>query len=503
MASVRGGLVLGVAVGAAALVVCAAAVAAESIVTANLGLRLAHTDNISLALDGAERAEEIADVTAGITFNRQQPRADSSLVYQVQGVFYDEAGDADEVYHTLDAQTRLEVAPGALFLDLFGVYDQTVSDPAGKYSFNNLALTGNRIDVAVLGASPSIPLAIGNNAAGEIRYSHTKTNYDDPDLQDSIERTTHFALSNVNLRHGGTWGVDYARNDFQYGSTSEFELEVFEAEVGYWVNTAVRLFTKQGLEGDYLAFDTVLSSTAQRLRSGLDEHFWYVGVDWRPDDRTSLQLSTGERSFGRAQTFSWSRTLRFGGVSANYTEEPSSFLREQLGSVRRAGEFSPLDTLDGARGSLAYLREGADLSLFYDRPRSDVGLRFFTEKRFDLGDATAGDAGEPTEEFSGAEISLRWEVSTRTSVDALFQVADRRSDLNVIDDKLEHFRLAWRRSIGRQSGLSLTAAKQISRARSGVSESYEENQFIAAFQRTYGGSGPSNLARRYSNGGTR
>jgi hypothetical protein len=502
MASVRGVLVLGVAVGAAALLPCGAAVAAESSLSTNLGLRLAHTDNISLAAEGAEQAEDIADVTAGITFSRQQPRADSFVAYQVQGIFYNEALDADEVYHNLDARTRLEVAPEVLFLDLFGLYDQTVSDPAGKYSFNNLALTGNRIDVAILGASPSVPLVIGNNAAGEIRYSHIKTNYDDPDLQDAIERTAHFALSNVNVREGGTWGVDYSRNVFEYGSASEFELEVFEAELGYWLNTGVRLFTRQGLEGDYLAFDTVPSDSGQRLRSGLDEHFWYVGLDWRPDDRTSLQLSAGERSFGRAHSFSWSRTLRFGGVSASYIEEPSSFLREQLRGVRRAGEVSPIDTLDGPRGSLAYLREGADVSFFYDRPRSDIGLRFFTENRYDLGDASAGDAGEPTEEFSGVELSLDWQVNARASVDATFHVANRRSDLNVIDDRLEHATLAWRRSIGRQTELSLTVAKQRSRARSGVSENYEENQFIVTFQRTYGAPAATNLARRYSNGGT-
>jgi hypothetical protein len=488
-----------VGVGAVGLVACTAAIAAESNVGASLGLRLAHSDNVSLAGEGAEQTEDIAVVTAGINFSRQQPRANSSVVYNVQGIFYDKAADADEVYHNLNASTRLELAPERFFMDLFGLYDQTVADPADKYSFNNLALTGNRIDVAVLGASPSVALTIGSNVIGELRYTHTKANYDDPGLQDSLSRTAHFGLSNANARQGGTWGVDYVGERLEYKPATEFEFEVFTLNLGYWVNGAVRLFTIQGLEGDYSTFQIVSSSVGQRLDAGLDEHFWYVGMDWRPDDRTSFQVQTGERSYGRAQRLLWNRQLRFGGVSASYSEEPSSFLREQLRSVRRTGEFTPLDELDGPRGALVYLLERADVGLYYDRPRSDVGIRLFAENRFDLARASAGDAGQPPEEYTGAELSLGWQVNPRSSVNASFQLAERHSDLNAIDDELEYFTLGWTRSVGRQSQLSLGVSKQRSVARSGASQNYEENQFVVGFQRAFGLSGASDFARRYSN----
>src|SRR6185503_12831322 len=119
--------------------------------------------NIALTAKGSEQSDDIAELTAGITFARSKPRLDTRVAYQAQGVFYNEASDSDEVFNTLNATSQLALVLDRLFFDTFALYDQTIVDATGKYSFNKLALTGNRTDVAIVGGGPRLMLAFGDN----------------------------------------------------------------------------------------------------------------------------------------------------------------------------------------------------------------------------------------------------------------------------------------------------------------------------------------------------
>jgi uncharacterized protein (PEP-CTERM system associated) len=284
--------------------------AQESELGAAIGLMVAHTDNVALAPSGLEDSEVVSAVTAGINFSQARSRFESDLEYEVQGLFYNEIEDADEVFHRLDADSRLALVADRFFLDAFGVYDQTINDPTAKYSINNIALTGNRTDVAIIGLSPNVALDFGSNVAGEVRYSHTKLNYEDEELIDTNEELLLFTLANSKSRNGASWGISYSNERFDYGALTEIELQTFELELGHWVNPGLRVFTTQGLESDY---DTLLVGLGE-VDSSLEEHYWYVGTEWRPDERTLFSVSAGERSFGTAKRFTWNRTMRYGGV---------------------------------------------------------------------------------------------------------------------------------------------------------------------------------------------
>jgi uncharacterized protein (PEP-CTERM system associated) len=465
--------------------IAAATHAQESELGAVVGLMVAHSDNVALAPSGFEESEVVSEVTAGINFSQARSRFQSTLDYEVQGVFYNEIENADEVFHRLDADSRLALVADRFFLDAFGVYDQTIKDPTSKYSLNNIALTGNRTDVAIIGLSPNVALDFGSNVAGEVRYTHTKLNYEDEELIDTNEEVLLFTLANSKTRDGASWGLSYSHERFDYGAQAEIELQTFELELGHWVNPGLRVFTTQGLESDY---DALLEGVEQ-VDSGLDEHFWYVGTEWRPDEQTLFSVSVGERSFGTARRFSWNRTMRYGGIQVGYSEEPSTFLREQLNGVRYAGELSPIDSLDGPMGNLLYLQERTDVAFFVDRPKSKAGVRLFKDNRFDIASDTEA-VGARADSLIGTELTLEWDFANRTSLNGLLQRAQRKSVANVIDDELLTLSVEIVRRVGRQNDLSFVLAR--TRSEPGEASGnpsqfeYSESRFSIQIERSFG-----------------
>ena len=232
----------------------------------------AYSDNIGSRRRAAGRISG-SPSWRGFTFSRSQRRLDADVSYQLQGVFYNQASDLNEVYHTLDASSRLALVRDRFYLDTFAIYDQAIVDPAGKFAFNKLAITGNRTDFLSIGASPNVVLEFGANVTGEARVSVSKITYDDPTLDESTERFVSFNLGNTEVRSGGSWVVRYDKEHYDYEVTSDVEFETFAVELGFWPVATFRLFTTQGLESDYTL---VFSQTPGAESPGL-HYSWNIG----------------------------------------------------------------------------------------------------------------------------------------------------------------------------------------------------------------------------------
>jgi len=460
-----------------------------------VGLSVAHTDNVELANDGFGHSERVTDVRTGFNFSRSQPRLEADVSYQAEGVFYGKLQDSDEVFHQLDAAGRFALISDRLFLDMFGVYGQTLVDPTQKYSVNNLAVTGNRMDVALLGVSPTIDLGIGENVTGELSQGATRVNYDSPTVQDSTERFVHFDLGNTGKRDGGSWTTRYSRERFEYERSNTVELENVEVDLGRWFRGGWRLFTTQGLESDYAG----LEASGELDAGGLQQHYWYVGTNWQPDPRSDLEVSFGDRAFGQAHRFAFSRRFRGGGISIDYSEEPSTFLRDQIGAARVTGELAPIDSLDGANGNQLYLQERFNVALALARAKSDVGFRVFDEKRFEIGTDLGSDT-DPTETRRGAEASFGWRLNSRTSLAASAQVVNRFSVVNVVHDKLRYLSLQMRRRIGTKQSAYMNLSRESSWPSSDVSgeNQYEQNYLVIGVERSFGADNSGGFSRRYA-----
>ena len=481
---------------AAALLLGVPVAHAESELGALLNTRLAHTDNVALLSEGFEQPESIAEITAGINFARREQRHETQGSYQVQGVFYNESKDSDEVFNTLNLSSKVALVIDHLFLDAYAVHDQTIVDPTQKNSFNKLALTGNRTDVSILGLSPYVAIAAGENATGEFRLSRARVDYADETLQDDDEEVVYFTLGNTESRNGPSWNMVYNREEFDYEVSPTVEFEVLAVDLGYWVSETVRLFTIQGLESDYTLVEA--DPTVDGPSPGLDEHFWYAGAEWRPSDRNEIMLQSGQRSFGDSLRFSWNYRSSRGGISIGYSEVPSNALREQMRSSRATGELSPIDALDGPDGNHFYLQERTDVAFILERSRSSAALRFFDERRFDIVKAATDSVREETEEYRGTELNLSWTVNSVAKVGLGAQVARRRSAFNVTDDELRRLAVSYERRVGRQGSLLITAAGERVDPKSEVGEfQYNEKQFSVALRRWFGTAPSVGAPRRF------
>lgn len=488
------GIVRIVAVAAVIALPIENAPAAESSVGAYVGARAAYSDNLTLSADDAESGR-VNEISTGISLDRVQPRIDTHVAYDVQGMFYD-VSSSDQAYQQLDARADLALVPNRFFLDVFGVYDQTIVDPTGPISFNNLTLTGNREDVALVGLTPRVSLDIGESVTGELRFSRIRSNYETDNFRDSDESNAEFSLRNVDDRQGGTWALAYSSESFDYDSSPDVEFETLTLQLGYWVGSTTRFFATQGLESDYrFVFATTGDSP------GLDEHYWNAGVEVQPNERANITLAVGDRSFGQTHSLNVAYETRRGNLAVAYSEEPSSFARDQARSAQQSGEIAPIDGLDGLSGNLFYLQKRWDASYALERAKSSFGFRFFDDRRFDIL-AAMNDVSTETESYRGTDVWLAWDFSVRWNVTANAQVAKRGSVIFSTVDELKYFGLNFGRQIGQKGLLSLLVSRESAKPLSGASaNAYEENQVSIAFRRSYGAEAGGGVPSRYSGSG--
>jgi hypothetical protein len=473
------------------------ALAGDSEFGAHAGARIGYSDNVTLAPAGSELDQRITELDGGFTFSRSQERLDAYVAYLLEGVFYPGASDSNQVYNTLDASSRLAMIRDVFYLDTFAVYDQTVKDSAGAYSFNKLAITGNLTDMLSIGVSPYVLLEIGSNVTGLARVSFSKLDYDEPTLDDSSEKFAMFNLGNSKARSGGSWGVSYNKELYDYEHSPDVDFESLAVDLGFWVVPTLRLFTTQGLESDY----TLVLEQPGKAAPGLDTHYWYVGAEWRPSDRNILTVTTGERSFGHAESFNWAYKAAKGGIGLNYSEEPATYVREHLRSTRTTGELSPIDSLDGPEGNPFFLQKSWALTFTLDRPRTGAGLRFFDERRYDIVEATVnGQPGGVVEKYTGLELDGSWKINTAASINVAVQRAERTSVLSQLDDTIDYAYVEWARRVGRQNQLNLRFARESSEPGAGAigRAAYVENQVTIGISRWFAADTTSGVSKRFN-----
>ncbi len=487
---------------------------------ANVGLRLVHSDNVNLAVEGLEESARVSEVTAGFDFSRSQSRMEAGVSYQAQGFYFDDIEDADQVLHQLSADAEFELAEERLFFDTFALHDQTVVDPAGDIPFNNLVRTNNRTDVKILGAGPRLSLDIGSRIEGELSYTWTEQDYDDPDLLTGTEEATELTLGSTR-QDGGTWAIAYDHQRYEYGSADDLlplpggapglfqsldvEFETFEAELGYWVTPGLRLFTTQGLEQDYRDLD----NTGPFTSTGLDLHYWYVGIEWQPNERNTLTVESGQRSFDRAYSLEWNRDMRAGGIAVTYIEEPNTFARGQLQGARISRQFSPINSLDGPIGNRLFLQKRVDVTFSLEGTRNSTGIRFFRDRRFDIVAIANNLGSDAIEDLRGTEVNFDHQFSTRLSLVATARLAERASSTLTVDDTIRYLTVELAYQLGQRTDLSFLASRQQRKTAAGsLGQNYTEDQISVQIQRRFGddtggGSAAAGVAGYLGGGGRR
>ena len=391
------------------------AAAAEWDFTPRLSASGTWTDNVTAAGKGDEESEFITALQPGFRFGLQGPRADLSLDYSAQALWYRDNSEFDDVFHNLLGTGLFTLVPNHFFIDAFARYDQENIDPGGRVSTGNFLRTGNRTDAAVFGISPWYQSRIGDWGETNVRYRYQEVRFRNTDATDLRVRNsdTQSFFARLGSRQGSpglSWNsrVSYSFTEFDAGS--EFEYGQAALDVGYPVGVRSRVTATVGVESD-VATDP--------SKGGFDESFWYLGYLWEPTDRQRLEARIGERYYGTAYEFSWTRQGARGDLSVSYTETPTT-ANQRL--------FDGEGTFSGGRPGLPALDTGVFLSkrlngrVTYNLVRTQLSANVYFDQRERQG---VDPLAARDDEVWGTRLAADWDIARRTRVSFFTRYEDR------------------------------------------------------------------------------
>ena len=418
-----------------------------------------YTDNVALD-ENDEESEWITELRPGLGLTAESARFSLEADYEMQILRFDDNGDLDDIYNSLDATGSLEVLPESGFIDAFARYDQQNVDTEGRLAFSNFFNTDNRTDYALLGLSPYHVGRYGNWAESLVRltaynvsYSNTDSGVEPPEDSDTLEVVASFGSPEG--ARGISWRANGSHTETDFDEGDDFEFDQLRFEVGVPVGARTRLLGTYGQETDI---------EEDATDGGLDETVWFLGFRWEPSQLQSLEVRGGDRFYGSAWEAAWRRRGSRGQLGVDYIENPTTSAGVLGNDDLFQTDFPTIDV--GSLDTRPFLQKRLSGQAAYTLPRSEVAARIYSDRR-EYFDVTGGD-----EDSVGLSLSFDWEAAARTTVGVLVSLENREFDSDREDDYFD-INLRVRRQINR----ILSGELRLSRFErdSNTAEEYEAN----------------------------
>jgi hypothetical protein len=419
-------------------------------------------------------SERITVLTPGLSFERAGPRSDVSLLYSVQGIFYDEFEESDETFHQLISASTFTLSESKAYFDLDVDYYQTLNDPEALFSFGNVPITDNRINAAELRAAPYILLGSEQGTGGELRFGHLEVDYDDANILDSDADGVDFDLRSPQARSGAGWAVDYGYRELAFEGLEEYRFQHVHFELSHRIDRRLRLFLIEGLESDYL----------DPTDGSLVENYWELGFEWEPSDRTRFLIAAGDRAWGTSERVSWTQRLKLGSYSLTYSEsatvdlpfrDPRRIIYEDIGTI---------DDILGAPGdSTVYVQSRAEISLNLQSARSALSLQLFEDERADPVPGTG--AMVSSQDARGVILQWNWRLTRLLTFGPSAILIDRSFGVGEGEDELSRYSLTLDRALGRSAALSFAVLREEQQTDDPLANNYVEDQLRVIFSKAF------------------
>jgi len=462
-------------VGLCLMGIAGAAVAGEF--EPNVSVGVTRTDNVTLVPVGPESANVVV-LRPGFTYTQDSSKLSADVAYRMDAYRYQERGNS-EIYHVLDADLSLAMVPDRLFLDFGGSRSQAIIDPEGTISFDNLAITNNRVNRDDLSVGPSFQVPVGDNVLVNGDLRRTFVRYANQlatvgALKDYESDAAGLSVDNYRKGVGISWAARYVHQNVDYSEplVSSYRYQQAYAELGYWVSEGTRLFVAAGKESPW----------DRPLDSSLSDSFWEAGVVRQAGERFRAELALGDRSFGSSWRGKLDYNFNRGNTTLSYNETPTTSANDRFSGGSLLDPEQPNDYLFRAGSAERYISKRLQWSLNLKWERYDVSVALFDEARDDR--TQVNGAPLANERQSGANFSAAWRPGTRTELHLRAMRADRRfADGKESDLAATAAGVTYR--LGRQMRLSFELERREQVAAATPALSYHENLASVVFTHTF------------------
>jgi hypothetical protein len=299
---------------AASSTVCAASLEFDPWVGAAVG----YIHNIELNPNNQRHSDDfVAEAEAGFRSSYRSQRLVGALNYNWRGVNYLNEHQWDSSYHNLGLSGQAVAVENLFYVAGNAFYRQALVDPAGSPSFGGYFQPGNIQDSWGWSVTPTL-----NRDFGYVtllaRYTYGEVNFDESNdfsTQDSTTKSAYASLATSDPREQFNWRVFYLSDRTEYDNFLPYRYDQAGVDLGYAINSDLRLVGEYGLETD-------LTETA--TDGGLDASYWMAGVVYEPDERNRLEARVGERFWGDTYFVNFRHRARYLELTARYSETPTT-----------------------------------------------------------------------------------------------------------------------------------------------------------------------------------
>ena len=293
----------------------------------SVGATATYTDNANQSATNPQDAL-ILRVTPGVSFtSKGSHRVQASLNYGLSGVARFGENDSTDFYHRLSALGKAEMVEDFLFIDGNANISQELISLTGSPASADIN-AGNRTSVGTYSISPYIRQRLGTFANAQARYTKSGAIFENDVASNANIDSFTAGLSSGTRFDNLNWGLDYSIRQASNSSLADTTFERASATVGYALTRKFRVFGTYGQEWNEYVGNTGATSS-------FDGSFYRVGFGWAPNRRTSLEMSAGERYFGKTFSASGSYQTRSTRWTLRYVEDVSDITQQFLGQSSR------------------------------------------------------------------------------------------------------------------------------------------------------------------------
>lgn len=400
--------------GAACVLPCLPASAAEWKFTPTVDIRETYTDNVRLLPADQAKADYVTELLPGVTITEKSRRLSFDLNWTFDSISYARKNNSGHTANLGHVQLASELIDEHLFVNANGSVSQQSVSPFGPQSTSLVNGNDNRTEVRNYGANVAWRDKFGQWASSEARAAYDAVSSSTPGFTSSKADTLTLDVKSGQAFRRFTWGLNVNDQKVHYKNADTVGQlsETFNGRLSLIPEWA--LIGSVGYErNDYVA----IGDTEPAGR------FYTLGLSWTPSERSKLEASVGHHYYGRTFSLTGNHRSRHTVWTINYSDSVTS----------TRGQFLVPPTIDTA----AYLNQ------LYAGSISDTAARQQTVSsiisQLDLPSATAQPLNFLSNRYflqKSLQASVALNSAKTTSLISVFDTRREALSQGTVDDLL-------------------------------------------------------------------